>query len=437
MQLVSLDTFRAEGRRLDPTRTGVLGFRPSKDAGGVFRVSTVEPKAMDAGTRTIRFCFSDGSVDRMGDTIDPNGWRINDFMANPVALWAHDSSAPPIGRASNVLVEDDRLMGDITFADLETYAFADTIYRLLLGKFVNAVSVGFLPVEYKWADDEDGRPWGIDFKVQDLLEISVCPVPANPNALNEARSKGIDTRPLVEWAEKALEGGGKIIIPRGELEALRKAAAEPKRHRHGHAPAPKPFEPGWLKDLAASLKPLLRDGDGLSETDPASGGVLVATCGRTAEEECGLINPQECAVHMAQETEDKRVARLVARGVRAEMKRLGLVRSAAKPRRRDAADGDPDEMKPEHEECIRRALDHLDQADACFKAADEHYDAGDDAHQEALDHHQAAMDELETVRDALGEDPPDDTAAPSDGVGDDGEARRLRRLRRLAAQHAD
>jgi HK97 family phage prohead protease len=161
---------------------------------GVRRISTVKPRAYDDGSRRIRFCFSDGSVDRLGDTVNPNGWELADFMANPVALWAHDSSAPPIGRASNVKVEGGRLMGDIKFADADTYAFADTIYRLYLGQFLNAVSVGFLPIEYSFVENDPDRGWGIDFKRQELLEISPCPIPANPNALAEARAKGILSR---------------------------------------------------------------------------------------------------------------------------------------------------------------------------------------------------------------------------------------------------
>src|SRR4051794_37403337 len=79
----------------------------------VRHVSVGKPKVYDDGSRRVRFCFSDGSTDRMGDTIAPDGWDTSDYKANPVALWAHDSSAPPIGRASNVGLVGPRLMGDI------------------------------------------------------------------------------------------------------------------------------------------------------------------------------------------------------------------------------------------------------------------------------------------------------------------------------------
>lgn len=203
-------------------RAGARAGRPPES--GVMRLATSDPAVVAGEARTLRFTFSDGTVDRAGDSIDPAGWDLAGFVRNPVALWAHDSVSPPIGRAGNITVEGNRLMGDIAFAPPETYDFADTIYRLTAGGYIRAVSVGFNPLEWTFVNDKD-RPWGIDFKRQELLEISLCPVPCNANALIEARAKGIDTRPLVAWAERILDGGANALVPRGELDQLRRAAA--------------------------------------------------------------------------------------------------------------------------------------------------------------------------------------------------------------------
>jgi HK97 family phage prohead protease len=152
------------------------------------RLGSVSRAAQD-GSRVVTFCFTDGSRDRVGDSINPHGWQLSGFKANPVCLWAHDSSSPPIGRVRRTYVSGERLMGDIEFASAETYPFADQIYRLVVDGFVNAVSVGFLPIEWKWADDDDC--FGIDFLRQELLEISVVPVPANANALVQAAVKSL------------------------------------------------------------------------------------------------------------------------------------------------------------------------------------------------------------------------------------------------------
>jgi HK97 family phage prohead protease len=134
-----------------------------------------------------RCCF-DGSVDRMGDRIAVNGWELGAYRKNPTVLWAHDSSAPPIDRMVRDFVANEKLMGDVQFASADVYPFADTIYRLVTEGFIKAGSVGFLPIEWKFADDKS-RPMGIDFRRQELLEFSMVPVPANANALITGRRR--------------------------------------------------------------------------------------------------------------------------------------------------------------------------------------------------------------------------------------------------------
>jgi HK97 family phage prohead protease len=202
----------------------------AKPNGTVIRLATSAPTSVDGAGRTIRFVFSDGTVDRSGDSIDPNGWDLTEFVKNPVALWAHDSDAPPIGRASNIGPVKGKLLGDIEFIPPEISAFADMIFRMVEGGYINAVSVGFMPLEYSFVSEQD-RPFGIDFKRQELLEISLCPVPCNPNALIDARAKGIDTAPLREWAEKVLDGGATVMVPRALLEETFRQAKTPRAVR--------------------------------------------------------------------------------------------------------------------------------------------------------------------------------------------------------------
>jgi HK97 family phage prohead protease len=325
-ELLSLDAFRAA------LRTGV---EPPHGPGAhpVVRVSVDPPELLDDASRKFRFTFSDGSVDRMGDTIAADGWDWSSFAKNPVALWAHDASSPPIGRASNVHIAGGKLKGDIEFAPAEDYPFAETIYRLVKGGFINAVSVGFMPVEYSFAKDKE-RPFGIDFERQELLEISVVPVPANANALIEARAKGILLSPLVEWATTVLAQVG------------------------------------------------ARGSDGMSESDPSAGG-FVANCGRKAEEECGLKNPEECAVHgpgLITQDEDKKIIALIQRAVRAELRAAGI--KAGKPAD-DEPDGDePDANDPDahtkHIVHVKAAHFHAKECMRSLKKALDLVDVGDE-----------------------------------------------------------
>ena len=212
----------------DEFRSSANDYEPS--LGTVVRFAVAEPQAAADGDRKLRFVFSDGTVDRSGDSIDPKGWKTETFMENPVALWAHDSSSPPIGRASSVGAVGAKLMGDIEFMSAEISPFADSIYRMIKAGFVRAVSVGFIPLKWAFVNDKD-RPYGIDFSKQELIEISVCPVPCNPNALQEAKSLGIDTGPLREWASRVLDEGAHVLVPRSLLEETFRQAKTPRTVR--------------------------------------------------------------------------------------------------------------------------------------------------------------------------------------------------------------
>jgi HK97 family phage prohead protease len=123
----------------------------------------------------------------MGDRIAVNGWELGQYRRNPVVLWAHDANAPPIARMPRIFPSGDKLLGGVKFASADVYSFADTIYRLVVGGFISAGSVGFTPIDFKFSSDPD-RPMGIDFKRQELLEFSICPIPANANTLVDGRS---------------------------------------------------------------------------------------------------------------------------------------------------------------------------------------------------------------------------------------------------------
>ena len=77
-------------------------------------------------------------------------------------------------------------------------------FQLYAEGFLHAVSVGFRPLDWRWAAGEE-RADGIDFQRQELLEFSCVPVPANPEALVAVRAKGIDLTPLLQRRKGASE----------------------------------------------------------------------------------------------------------------------------------------------------------------------------------------------------------------------------------------
>jgi HK97 family phage prohead protease len=181
-----------------------------------------EVKAGDAD-RTLTFVISTASVDRVGDTIDVSGWKLDAFRKNPVVLWAHDASSLPVAKADKVWIEGGKLMAQAEFTPAGMARFNDTVFEMLKAGFLNATSVGFSPLKYAFTDDPQRR-FGIDFLEQELLEFSVVPVPANAEALIQGRAAGIDVAPVAEWCEAALKRLGKAVITTERLTAIERAA---------------------------------------------------------------------------------------------------------------------------------------------------------------------------------------------------------------------
>ena len=179
----------------------------------------VPVEVRELGDHQLEIAGSTEDVDRMGDIIKAKGWLLAPFKKNPVFMWGHDYNQPPIGRALKVWVDKEtkRLMFIIEFADAETYAFADTIYKLYKGGFLHATSVGFIPLNWEGKSDENPYPkWeGNVFTSQELLELSAVPVPANANALVTARDQGLIT--VKEFEAVTWQPDSGIIVPPKEL----------------------------------------------------------------------------------------------------------------------------------------------------------------------------------------------------------------------------
>jgi len=137
---------------------------------------------------------STGSLDRDEEILDPNGWELDNFLKAPRLLWSHKAFDLPIGRVDRIWIDKStgELKFDATFAEKEN-DFAKKVADLMRGGFLNTFSVGFIPKERE----------GNRITKQELLEISVVNVPANPEArlnslykslekdLEEMESKGV------------------------------------------------------------------------------------------------------------------------------------------------------------------------------------------------------------------------------------------------------
>jgi HK97 family phage prohead protease len=186
-------------------------LREAKESGDeclIRRTLETEIKASGEDARVLDFTISTKSVDRYGDTVNPEGWKLKAYKKNPVVLWMHDNSLLPVGKATNVRVEDGKLKSRVEFTPMGMLAFNDTVYQMLKDGYLSATSVGFVPLKYNFSEDPK-RQLGIDFVEQELLEFSIVTVPANAEALIEGRYMDevvtLDASHSVEFARHRLE----------------------------------------------------------------------------------------------------------------------------------------------------------------------------------------------------------------------------------------
>jgi HK97 family phage prohead protease len=151
-----------------------------------FRLTADGEKA-EGGTAVadgISWTFSTFDLDLFGERIDPAGWDYKRYMDNPVIEWAHRYDIPAIGKAEHIYADDKGLHGSIVFNDKEYDPFGWAIGQRVKAGVIRAGSVGFRVIEIEIPSKDDGRDGTtLIFRKQELLEFSICNVPANPFAL--------------------------------------------------------------------------------------------------------------------------------------------------------------------------------------------------------------------------------------------------------------
>lgn len=154
--------------------------------------------------------------DRHGEVVEVDGWDFKNFKKDPVMLWAHDHSQPAIGSVSKIWIEGEgkkrRLMFKAVFQEVTELGKA--IKQLVEDGFLRTFSVGFKPLEI------DGNT----IMKQELLEISVVNVPANPEAMMLAykslKEHGFDSQTISD--------AGMPVAVLDELESVKSEATQAK-----------------------------------------------------------------------------------------------------------------------------------------------------------------------------------------------------------------
>lgn len=140
-------------------------------------------------------------LDRDNEIVVPEGGVLRHYLKNPVVLWAHNYSQLPIGKSLWIKSDDKGLISKTQYA---RHDFAEKVYSYRKDGYPLAKSIGFIPTDWIYGEDltkEQARELNLNYSEARkafaiytkwiLLEYSDVPVPANPEALELAKSKGL------------------------------------------------------------------------------------------------------------------------------------------------------------------------------------------------------------------------------------------------------
>lgn len=144
--------------------------------------------------RAIKHLISTIDLDRQRDVMMPKGMLDKDFAKSPAVWYNHNyiwnPNALPVAKSLWRQKTEEGVLAKTVFATTE---FADDVYMLHEGEFMNTWSIGFRPVKDKAGIVEkdsiefDEKKNITVYHKWELLEYSSAPIAANPNARDMAK----------------------------------------------------------------------------------------------------------------------------------------------------------------------------------------------------------------------------------------------------------
>ena len=150
---------------------------------------------VDAGKREVLAIISTAAIDRDGEIVKPDGLKRKNYSGNPVVLVNHDYQSLPIGRCLWVKTDGDKVIAKYTVSDKTQ--LARDVWGLLQDGVLGAHSIGFhslsasAPTVVEKRADPNLENARLIHREWELFEFSIVGVPANPEALTLAVSKGL------------------------------------------------------------------------------------------------------------------------------------------------------------------------------------------------------------------------------------------------------
>jgi HK97 family phage prohead protease len=139
--------------------------------------------------REVDFVCSTQTIDSYGSVIR-GPFDLKRYKKNPVILFAHKSRDLPIGKAMNVRVENGQLLATVVVATAEANPLAENVWQSILQETLRGISIGFYAKTYKWEKHDDVEI--LVLEDIELLEMSITPVPSNPEAIAQMRQRAME-----------------------------------------------------------------------------------------------------------------------------------------------------------------------------------------------------------------------------------------------------
>lgn len=177
-------------------------------------------RSINEKAREATFVASTEAVDSYGEIVAQN-WDLTRYLRNPVVLFAHKSRELAIGQSIDVGIVNGNLEVTIRFASAEANPLAENVWRSVVERVLRAVSVGFNPRTIRIERRDEKDVYVLDDN--ELFEVSVTPIPANPDCLAKMRARAVQAASHVKEPQSS---GAKNTMNEEEKKALQAKLAE-------------------------------------------------------------------------------------------------------------------------------------------------------------------------------------------------------------------
>lgn len=179
--------------------------------------------------RQAEFVISSDTVDTYRTSFKLDGWDLDRYAKNPLVAYNHRTGSENpdmIIGTSEVFIENNELIGRVTFEDAELNPVAEKIRKKVKAGTLKMASIGANPLEMRMGDTSKGEDADVlYFTRTELLEWSIVPLGSNPDAhkrnkesISELRAEITNEAKIIQKAtEKQIET--KAIEKRRVFEA--------------------------------------------------------------------------------------------------------------------------------------------------------------------------------------------------------------------------